>query len=67
MFTCILSYAVWSFRYAHFAIVHSDLIPIFTEVARTVVILVFTMRDNYVADVVLLSLAGFANLIAYST
>jgi len=43
------------------------LIPVFTKIARTVVILVLTIIDNYMADVVLLSLANFANLVAYST
>jgi len=58
---------VWCFRDTHFVIVHGDLIPPFTEVARTVVIVVLTIVDNYVADVVLLSLAEFANLVTFAT
>lgn len=42
------------------------MIPIYTVVARTVVILVFAIFDNCVADVVLL-IADFANLVAYIT
>jgi len=58
---------VWCFRDTHFVIVYSDLIPSFTEVTGTVVHVVLTIRDNYVADVVLLSLSEFANLVAFST
>jgi len=58
---------VWCFRDTHFVIVYSDLIPSFTEVTGTVVHVVLTIRNNYVADVVLLSLADFANLVAFST
>jgi len=58
---------VWCFRDTHFVIVHGDLIPTFTEVTGTVVIVVLTIVDNYVADVVLLSLAEFANLVAFAT
>jgi len=58
---------VWCFRDTHFVIVHGDLVPHFTEVAGTVVIVVLTIVDNYVADVVLLSLAEFANLVAFAT
>jgi len=36
-------------------------------VARTVIILVLAIKYNYVADVVLLSLADFTNLVAYTT
>ena len=43
------------------------MIPSFTVVTGTVVILVCTIVNNYVADVVLLSLAEFANLVAYVT
>jgi len=57
---------VWCFRDTHFVIVHGDLIPSFTEVAGTVVIVVLTIVNNYVADVVLLSLSEFANLVAFS-
>jgi len=60
---CLLAFARWCFRDTHFFIVHSDLIPIFTVVARTVVILVFAIIDNCLADVVLLT--DFANLVAY--
>jgi len=67
MLACVLFYAVWCFRDTHFVIVNGDLIPTFTEVARTVVIVVLTIVDNYVADVVLLSLAEFANLVAFAT
>lgn len=42
------------------------MIPINAEVAGTIVIVIVTMVNNYVADVVLLSLADFANLVAYS-
>lgn len=58
---------MWCFRDTHFVIVHGDLIPTFTEVARAVVIVVLTIVNNYVADVVLLSLAEFANLVAFAT
>jgi len=58
---------VWCFRDTHFVIVYSDLIPSFTEVTGTVVHVVLTIRDFYVADVVLLSLSEFANLVAFST
>jgi len=58
---------VWCFRDTHFGIVHGDLIPSFTVVAGTVVIVVCTMVNIDVADVVLLSLADFANLVAFST
>jgi len=58
---------VWCFRDTHFVIVYSDLIPSLTEVTGTVVHVVLTIRDNYVADVVLLSLSEFANLVAFST
>jgi len=58
---------VWCFRNTHFVIVHSDLIPEFTEVTGTVVIVVLTIVNNSVADVVLLSLSEFANLVAFST
>lgn len=58
---------MWCFRDTHFVIVHGDLIPTFTEVTGTVVIVVLTIVDNYVADVVLLSLAEFANLVAFAT
>jgi len=58
---------VWCFRDTHFVIVYSDLILSFTEVTGTVVHVVLTIRDNYVADVVLLSLSEFANLVAFST
>jgi len=66
MLACVLFYAVWCFRDTHFVIVHGDLIPTFTEVARTVVIVVLTIVNNYVADVVLLSLSEFANLVEFS-
>jgi len=62
---CLLAFARWCFRDTHFFIVHSDLISIYTVVAGTVFILVFAIIDNYVADVVLLSLADFAYLVAY--
>ena len=52
-------------RYTHFFIVKSDLIVSVTEFAGPVVILVHTIRDNDVADVVDLNLADFANLVAY--
>jgi len=55
------------FRHTHFGIVHSDLIVQFTKATRTIIIVVLTIIDYYVADVVLLSLAEFANLVAYST
>jgi len=58
---------VWCFRDTHFGIVHGDLIPSFTVVAGTVVIVVCTIVNIDVADVVLLSLADFANLVAFST
>ena len=58
---------MWQFRYTYISIVHSDFKPILTEVAGTVVVLVCTVRDDCVADVILLSLAQFADLIAYST
>jgi len=58
---------MWQFRYTYISIVHSDFKPILTEVAGTVVVLVCTVRDDYVADVILLSLAEFADLVAYST
>jgi len=58
---------VWCVRDTYFVIVHSDFKPSGTVVARTVVILVITIVDHCVADVVLLSLADFANLVAYST
>jgi len=53
-------------RHTLFSIVHSDLIPILTVVAGTVVIVINTIVNNCVADVVLLSLADFANLVAHS-
>jgi len=53
-------------RHTLFSIVHSDLIPILTVVTGTVVIVIFAIVNNYVADVVLLSLADFANLVAHS-
>ena len=62
---CLLAFARWCFRDTHFFIVHSDLISIYTVVAGTVFILVFAIIDHYVADVVLLSLADFAYLVAY--
>jgi len=43
------------------------MIPIYTVVARTVVILVCAIIDLYVADVLYSSLADFANLVAFST
>jgi len=58
---------MWQFRYTYISIVHSDFKPILTEVAGTVDVLVCTVRDDYVADVILLSLAEFADLVAYST
>jgi len=58
---------VWCFRDTHFGIVHSDLIPSFTVVAGTVVIVVCTMVYFDVADVLLLNLADFALLVAFST
>ena len=58
---------MWCFRDTHFGIVHGDLIPSFTVVAGTVVIVVCTIVNIDVADVVLLSLADFANLVAFST
>lgn len=42
------------------------MIPSLTVVAGTVVIVIVTVVNDYVADVVLLSLADFANLVAYS-
>lgn len=62
-----MSYTVWCFRYTHLVIVQSDLIPKFTEVSGAVVILVCTIRDNFVADVSLLNFTDFANLVAFST
>lgn len=57
--------AVWYFSDTHFVIVHSNLIPIFTIVARTVVLLVFTIRDYIYADIiVILYLANHAFLLA---
>ena len=64
---CVLFYAVWCFRDTHFGIVLCDLIPSFTVVAGTVVIVVCTMVNIDVADVLLLSLADFALLVAFST
>jgi hypothetical protein len=58
---------VWCFRDTHFVIVYSDLIPTFTVVTGTVVIVILTIVNDYVADVVLLSLAEFANLVAFAT
>ena len=58
--------AVRCIRHTHFIIVHSDLIPLFGEFAGTVVIVIVTIVNNFVADVVLLSLADFANLVAHS-
>jgi len=55
------------FRYTHFGIVHGDLIPSFTVVTGTVVIVIVTMVNDYMADVVLLSLTDFANSVANST
>jgi len=58
---------VWCFRDTNFVIVNGDLIPKFTEVTGTVVIVVLTIVNDYVANVVLLSLSEFANLVAFST
>jgi len=43
------------------------LILIYTLVARTVIILVLTILNNYVTNVVLLSFTDFADLVAYIT
>ena len=64
---CLLAHARWCFRDTHFTIVHSDLIPSDTVVAGTVWVLIVAIIDNDVADVVLLSLADFANLVTYIT
>jgi hypothetical protein len=48
-------------------IVHSDLLPSITVFARSVIIVVCTVVDDFVADVVLLNLVKFANLVAYIT
>jgi len=48
-------------------IVHSDLLPSITVFARSVIIVVCTFVDDFVADVVLLNLVKFANLVAYVT
>jgi len=56
---------VWCFRDTHFGIVHSDFKSIVAVVTRAVVIVVVTIRDSDVADVVLFNLADFANLVAY--
>jgi len=53
------------FRDTHFGIVHSDFVFVVAVVTGAVVIVVITVRDNDVADVVLLNLAEFANLVTY--